>query len=104
LNRALHVFKKINVLVAKFGHKGFFWDDVGMACALHLPNEFQCENEIRLIANKNCGLKLGCDSGFEYLELPFGPNSHLALDIKLIDVQTNRSDLSSFGFRIFPRA
>jgi hypothetical protein len=104
LKRAIQLFREINALVANFGYKGFFWDDVGYVCALHLPGKFQIEKEIRLIAKKSSQLASSIENGFEYLELPFGSNPHLALEIELIDVQTDRADFGGLGIPIIVRS
>jgi hypothetical protein len=103
LNRACQLFQQIKELISSFGYEGFFWNEAGMICAIYLPVEFQRENEIRLIASKASGLAGGSDAGFEYLELPFGFNTRLALKMELIEVQTNRSDLGAFGVPLIPR-
>jgi hypothetical protein len=102
-DRALVAFKQVHSIIAKHGYKAFAWDDAGIACALHLPSKFQSEKETRLIAYENCGLMLGHDSSFDYLEMPFGENRSIPLNIELLEIQTNRSDLNSFGFPIIPR-
>lgn len=96
-------FREVNDLTQKYLGKVFFWGDSATVCALHLPDSYDVERETRLITRRECGLRLGNDGGTEYLELRFGMNDTLKIDLKLIEIQTDEPVSDNCGAIVTPR-
>jgi hypothetical protein len=80
---------KIDALTARSLNRKFHWDDSGIVCALHLPKDYDHEKETRLIASSTCGLPIVADATGSYLEMKFGYNPLHALNIELVEVQSD---------------
>jgi hypothetical protein len=83
--------------------KVFMWADIGVACALYLPSPYNIEKETRLITRLECGLQLGTEGGYEFLEAIIGDNIAIALRIELLEVQTDQSGENQWGANVIRR-
>ena len=96
-------FKEVNDLTQKILGKIFYWGDSATVCALHLPESYKVEREVRLITRRNCGLRLGNDGPTDYLELNFGMNSAIKVNLKLVEIQTDQTVSNNCGALVTPR-
>lgn len=96
-------FREVSELTQKMLGKIFFWGDSATVCALHLPDSYDVEKETRLLTRRSCGLLLANDAGTEYLELKFGFNDPIKVDLKLLEIQTDQPVADNCGAIVSPR-
>lgn len=96
-------FREVTEITQKMLGKIFFWGDSATVCALHLPDSYDVEKETRLITRRSCGLCLGNDAGSEYLELKFGSNDPIKVDLQLLEIQTDQPVENTSGAIVSPR-
>ena len=96
-------FREVNDITMKMLGKTFFWGDSATVCALHLPDSYNVEKETRLLTRRSCGLRLGNDAGTEYLELKFGSNDPIKVDLQLLEIQTDQPVENTWGANVSPR-
>lgn len=97
------LFSEIQTVTKKHLGRKFFWADVCAMSALCLPDFMNIEDEVRLLTRAQSSLKRGSDSGWDYLELPFGYCEELKSKLTLLEIQTDNQKLRHNGVELIRR-
>lgn len=104
INRWAQMFNDITQLTQTKLGRIFFWDDAATICALYLPEDYDAERETRLIIRRSWGLPVRSTGGFDYIEVAFGQNAQVALELWLLEVQSNNTGLAAVApVKVTPR-